>query len=187
MQAVLERAREAVGVRLVQDAFNTRSVALYASLGFDVREPLFLVQGKPSSRPASEFTVRPLAREDLSACAELCLTVHGTDRSKELADAIRLFTPVAVERRGRITGYLSAATLWVMNHGVAESEADMMALISGAATMSSDPISFLLPVRQSSFFRWCLSDGLRVVKPMTLMTMGSYQEPNGCYFPSVLY
>jgi hypothetical protein len=53
--------------------------------------------------------------------------------------------------------------------------------------MSSDPLSFLLPTPQASFFRWCLSEGLRAVKPMTLMAMGSYQEPEGCYFPSVLY
>ncbi len=36
MEAVLDRAGGAVGVRLVADAFNTRSVALYASLGFEV-------------------------------------------------------------------------------------------------------------------------------------------------------
>jgi hypothetical protein len=26
------------------------------------------------------------------------------------------------------------------------------------------------PVRQASLFRWCLSEGMRVVKPMALMT-----------------
>jgi hypothetical protein len=44
-----------------------------------------------------------------------------------------------------------------------------------------------LPTRQASFFQWSLSEGFRAVKPMTLMAMGSYQEPKGCYFPSVLY
>jgi hypothetical protein len=74
-----------------------------------------------------------------------------------------------------------------MNHGVAETGQDMEALILGAASMSSEPVSFLLPSRQASFFRWCLAEGLRVIKPMTLMTMGKYQEPSGTYFPSVLY
>jgi hypothetical protein len=74
-----------------------------------------------------------------------------------------------------------------MNHGVAETEEDMRALVLGAAAMSSEPLSFLLPTRQASFFRWCLSNGLRAVKPMTLTTMGSYKDPQGCYFPSVLY
>jgi hypothetical protein len=35
--------------------------------------------------------------------------------------------------------------------------------------------------------RGCLAEGLRVVKPMTLMTTGEYREPSGSYFASVLY
>src|SRR5215204_6477378 len=63
--------------------------------------------------------------------------------------------PFVVERGSRVTGYVSAATFWIMNHGVAETEQDMEALILGAASMSSEPVSFLLPSRQASFFRWC--------------------------------
>ena len=187
MQAVLERGRDATGVRLVQDAFNTRSYSLYASLGFDVKEPLLLMRGTPRSRPKSDFSVRAMTGDDVSACARLCTAVHGYERSHELCDALRLFTPFVVEREGRITGYLSAATFWIMNHGVAETEHDTTALLLGAGAMSSDPLAFLMPTRQASFFRWCLSEGLRAVKPMTLMAIGSYQEPKGCYFPSVLY
>lgn len=187
MRAVLDRARDAVGVRLVQDAFNTRSISLYASLGFEVKEPLLLMQGTPRSRPTPEFTVRPMTREDVGACAGLCQAVHGIERTSELRDALELFTPFVVERDGRITGYLSAAILWLMNHGVAETEGDMRALMAGAGTMSSGPISFLLPTRQASLFRWCLGDGMRAIKPMTLMAMGQYQEPRGSHFPSVLY
>src|ERR1700734_3251986 len=42
MDAVLDRARERnlAGVRLVQAAFHNRSLSLYTTLGFDVREPL---------------------------------------------------------------------------------------------------------------------------------------------------
>lgn len=187
MQVVLDRAREAVGVRLVQDAFNMRSIALYASIGFDVKEPLLLIRGTPRSKPSSAFTVRPMTSEDISACAELCTAAHGIERSNELRGAIQHFTPFVVEHGNRVTGYLSAATFWLMNHGVAGTEQDMRALVAGAASMSSEPVSFLLPMRQASFFRWCLGEGMRVVKPMTFMTMGTYQEPRGCYFPSVLY
>jgi GNAT superfamily N-acetyltransferase len=187
MEAVVERARDAIGVRLVQDAFNTRSIAIYALLGFDVKEPLLLIRGTPRSKPSSEFAVRPMTDEDVSACTKLCMAVHGIERTHELRDALRLFTPFVVEHEGRITGYLSAATFWQMNHGIAETEQDMKELIAGAASMSSEPVSFLLPTRQASFFRWCLKEGLKVLKPTTLMTMGTYQEPRGCYFPSVLY
>jgi GNAT superfamily N-acetyltransferase len=51
MQAVLERARGAVSMRLVQEAFHMRSMSLYATLGFDVKEPLLLVTGRPKSGP----------------------------------------------------------------------------------------------------------------------------------------
>jgi hypothetical protein len=188
MEAVLERAEAARGVRLVADAFNARSVALYASLGFEVKEPLLLVRGAPRNGPPPGVAVRPLAAADLGACARLCAMVHGVERTAELRDALKAFTPFAVEREGRLTGYLTAPTFWLANHGVAETEADMRALIAGAAAAASpEPVSFLLPVRQASLFRWCLAEGMRVVKPMTLMAMGEYREPGGVWFPSVFY
>jgi hypothetical protein len=61
----------------------------------------------------------------------------------------------------------------------------MKALIGGAAGAVPDPISLLVPIRQASLFRWCLDEGMRVVKPMTLMAIGAYREPNGSFFPSV--
>lgn len=131
--------------------------------------------------------MRPLTTKDVEDCAAICVAVHGIHRSSELGDALKTFTPFGVEREGRVTGYLSAPTFWLMNHGVALAEEDMRTLILGAAAASSEPVSFLLPIRQASLFRWCLSEGLRVVKPMTLMSMGYYQTPHGCYFPSVLY
>jgi GNAT superfamily N-acetyltransferase len=187
MEAVLERARGAPDVRLVQDTFNTRSFALYASLGFEAKEPLLLMRGTVRSGPGDGFNVQPLTAEDLGRCAKLCATVHGVARTAELGSALRLFTPFAVERDGQMTGYLTAPTFWLTNHGVAETEADMRALIAGAAKASAEPVSFPLPVRQASLFRWCLSGGLRVVKPMTLMAVGTYQEPKGVWFPSVFY
>jgi predicted N-acetyltransferase YhbS len=187
MQAVLDRATGAAGVRLVADAFNTRSVSLYASLGFEVKEPLLLMRGMPRSGPEPGASVRPLTADDIGTCARLCAAVHDVEQSAELRDALGAFTPFAVEREGRMTGYLTAPTFWLTNHGVAETEADMKALIAGAAAASPEPASFLLPVRQASLFRWCLSEGMRVVKPMTLMAMGNYRVPGGAWFPSVFY
>ncbi|WP_211259511.1 GNAT family N-acetyltransferase [Belnapia moabensis] len=125
MGAVLERAKGTVGVRLVQEAFNTRSVALYASLGFEVQEPLLLMSGTPRSGAVPGFTVRPLVSDDIGPAARLCVAVHGVDRSAELRDALNAFNPLVVEHDGRITGYATAPTFWPMNHGVAETEGDM--------------------------------------------------------------
>ena len=187
MEAVIEREREPAGIRLVQDAFNMCSLSLYASLEFEVKEPLALVQGKPKGKTPAGVEVRLLRSEDLGECASLCIRVHGFDRANELRDARELFSPVVALREGRITAYASAPFYWKLNHGVAETEEDMRALIMGAGTVIKEPLAMLVPVRQASFFRWCLRAGLRVLKPMTLMAMGMYQEPNGCYFPSVLY
>ena len=187
MQDVLERGRGATGIRLLQDSFNTRSVALYASLGFDIREPLLLMTGKPRSTPQRDVEVRPLRPDDLDGCAELCTHVHGFARNGELADALQFFKPAVALREGRVRAYASTVAFWPLNHGVAETEEDMRALLLGAAALSPDPLALLLPVRQADLFRWCLAEGLRVVKPMTLMTMGEYRQPSGSYFASVIY
>lgn len=187
MQAAMDRGRDAAGIRLLQDSFNTRSISLYSSLGFDAKEPVVLMTGTPKSKPPSAVEVRPLAPDDLEACAALCREIHGFDRSRELRDALTVFSPVVAVRQGRITAYASTATFWPLNHGVAESEADMRALLLGAASLTSTPLALLVPIRQAEFFRWCLSEGLRVIKPMTLMAMGQYREPAGCWFCSVLY
>jgi ribosomal protein S18 acetylase RimI-like enzyme len=59
MRAALERARGATGVRLVQEAFNTGSMGLYASLGFAVKEPLVRVSGRPRHAPMEGVEIRP--------------------------------------------------------------------------------------------------------------------------------
>lgn len=185
MQAVIERGRGARGVRLLQDSFNMLSLSLYASLGFDVREPLALVEGRPAAAPLAGAEVRPMREEDLGECADLCERVYGFSRAGELRDALRHFRPYVLVRGGRVRAYASAPTFWPLNHGVAETEEEMRALLAGAAAGSDAPLSLLLPTRQAELFRWCLREGMRVVKPMTLMTMGEYREPRGSWYASV--
>lgn len=187
MEAVLERGRGAAGIRLLQDAHNMASLSLYASLGFDVREPILLMRGRPKETPLPGVEVRPMQHGDLDACGALCKQVHGFERTNELRDALKAFTPFVAVRKGRITAYASAVTFWVANHGVAETEEDMQALLLGAGAASPEPLWLLVPTRQAGFFRWCLSQGLRSSKSMTLMTIGAYRQPQGCYVPSVLY
>ncbi len=109
--------------------------------------------------------------------------MHGHHRSGELADAIRQGTATVVERHARITGYASA--LAFSGHVVAETNADLQALIAAADAFGGP--GFLLPSRNSELFRWCLANGLRVVQPMTLMSIGLYNEPKGAFLPSILY
>jgi GNAT superfamily N-acetyltransferase len=186
MEAVLERGKEAPGIRLLQDAFHMRSLALYEMLGFDVKEGVAVVTGSPRERALSDHEVRPLEDQDLDACEELCLAVHGYERTNELRDAQQAFTPFVALRDGRIVAYASAVSFWPMNHGVAETAADMQALMVGAAASIDEPLAFLAPLR-SELFRWSLQQGLRLVKPMNVMALGDYRDPQGSWFPSVLY
>lgn len=186
MQAVIERGEGAPGTRLLQDSFNMRSLALYESLGFDVKEPVAVIGGKPRSGPAEGIDVRPLEEGDLEQCEALCTRVHGFERTNEVRDAIQAMAPFVALRDGSVVAYASSVTFWPLNHGVAESDADMQALLLGAAAAVEEPIAYLVPLR-SQLFRWSLSEGLRLVKPMNLMALGEYQEPRGSWFPSVLY
>lgn len=185
MQALLKHSASAPGIRLVQDAFNTVSMPLYASLGFAVREPLALVAGAPRAAVDPAVEVRRLTEADLDGCAALCEAVHGFPRTGELRDSLRRFAPAVAFRGGRLVGYTSGVAM--RGHGVARSLEDMAALLMGACAFATEPPAFLLPTRQAELFRWALAAGMRVVKPCTLMTIGAYQEPAGCYFPSILY
>lgn len=187
MEAVIERARDAVGVRLLQDTFNMGSVSLYASLGFDAREPILVMTGRPALTRDRVAGVRPMTVEDVDACNALCASVQGYSRPSDVANALRYWSPIVCERGGRITGYLTAPTFWIANHGVARTEGDMRTLLAGAAQLNGGPLSFLLPIRQANLFRWCLAEGFRAAKPMTLMSMGQYDQPQGAYLPSVFY
>ena len=188
MQAVIERGKDASGIRLVQDAFNTTSMSLYARLGFDVVEPLVIMQGTPAGEASSQKReVRPLTEKDLDACAELCRKAHGFDRNNELKLIMQMSPAFVAVRDDRIVAYAAAPLFWQMNHAVAETTEEMQSLLSDASRLTGQPLAFLLPTRQAKLFRWCLSQGLRVVKPMTLMVMGEYREPRGCFLPSVIY
>ena len=189
MQAALERSHGAAGVRLFQDSFNVGSLSLYASLGFEVKEPAVVMSGRLRNAPAAEIEVRPLRERDLPECEDLCLRVHSFERTNELRDAIQVpaLSPHVAVRDGRISAYATTLTFFPAAHAVAESDDDMRALILGALAADHEPASFLLPIRQPELFRWCLAEGMRVVKPMTYMALGDYREPTGRWIPSVLY
>jgi GNAT superfamily N-acetyltransferase len=185
MDAVLQRARARnfAGVRLLQAAYHNRSLSLYTKLGFDVREPVSTMQGPAIQKSMPGYSVRPASAADLEDCNRVCERVHGHHRSGELADAIKQGTATVVEREGRITGCASSVAFF--GHTVGETNGDVQALIASASEFGGPGI--LVPTRNAALFRWCLQNGLRVQYPMTLMSMGMYQEPSGAYLPSVLY
>lgn len=185
MQAVVSRAteRKFAGIRLVQAAYHNRSLSLYAKLGFVVREPLACMQGRAIQEIPAGYHIRPAQPNDVQACNDLCLRIHGHERGGELTDAIQEKTAVVAESDGRIKAYASSMAFF--GHGVAESNKDLQALIASATSFQGPGI--LIPTRNAALFRWCLDRGLRVIQLMTLMTMGLYNEPAGAYFPSISF
>jgi predicted N-acetyltransferase YhbS len=187
MGSVIERGESAPSIRLVQDGFHMRSLSLYASLGFEVTAACVVMSGTPKDGAVEGVEVRPVTEDDLDACGALCTKVHGFDRNGALRDAVAgPFAPFAAVRDGRVAAYASSVAAWPMAHGVAETDEDMKALLLGAAKATGDPIALLVPLR-SGLFHWCLDQGLHAVKPMNVMTRGEYREPEGSWFPSVLY
>ena len=185
MEEVLRRGldRGLASIRLVQAGYHTRSLSLYAKLGFEVREPLATMQGPPIGVAVAGCTVRLSSGEDVAACNRLHFRIHGFERERELLDAIEQGTATVTERGGRLTGYATA--IGFFGHAVAETNDDLKSLI-GAAPEFLGP-GFLLPIRNGELFRWCLESGLQVVQPMTLMSLGLYSEPAGAFLPSILY
>jgi predicted N-acetyltransferase YhbS len=185
MEAVLDRARDKghPGVRLLQSAYHGRSLSLYASLGFQVREGIACMQGLPIGISLAGSQVRPAREEDLDACDRVCTLIHGHHRHGDLVDAVALGTAKVVKHDGRITGY--ATDFGFFGHAAAETTRDLMALIGSASAFTGQGI--LVPLRNAPLFQWCLSNRLKVVQTMNLMTRGLYNEPSGPYLPSILF
>ena len=55
-------------VRLMQDSFNVASLSLYASMGFDVKDSVALMQAAPAAE--ADNSVRPIAEADLPSIEE---------------------------------------------------------------------------------------------------------------------
>lgn len=193
MVNVMERARSKnyPAIRLLQASYHNRSLALYTTLGFDVREPISTMQGKPIQAVIPGRTVRVANESDLESCNAVCRAVHGHDRNGELKDSIKQGIAKVVIHDDKITGYTSGLTYF--NHSVGFTNDDIKALIASEATTTTTTTDsyggpgILVPTRNAELFRWCLENNLRLVHQLTLMTVGMYNEPAGSYMPSILY
>ncbi len=168
-------------VRLCQDSFNMRSLALYASLGFVVKEPLSYMALASTNTPDPAF--RPATPEDLDAMAELCKSVHGFSRRNECERVMTLGFPAFVLDRDGVRGYLIGTAI---GHGVAESDGDMLSLLSSLGATVPDAHTFV-PLRNGALYRSALAAGHKNQKVMNLMALGPYAEPAGSFCPSVLF
>jgi hypothetical protein len=190
MEDVLTEAQrsEVMSVRLVQEAYNRVSLALYASLGFEQREALAMMEsgGEPTESALHGDGVRPMTREDLTAVDALSHRLYRTSRRGDSAFALDLGMPAFVrECDGDLCGYVIPGLL---GHAVAETNEDVLAILRAAIRPLSPPFNkVFVPLSNGPLFRALLADGWRVLKVMNLMTLGPYEKPEGAWMPSVSY
>ncbi len=186
MQNVVDHGRTSgvEMIRLLQDAFNMTSLALYASVGFDTKHPVAVMDVVAPGDP--DETVRPVTPDDLVAIEELSTAIYRVSRRNEVASNIGgPFQPFLRERGGRIVGYY---TLGMLGHGVAQTEDDMFSLVREVGRRAPlDGRRCFCPIREGSLYRRFLEAGFRNVKVMNLMALGPYEEPDGVWMPSVLF
>lgn len=187
MEASLTEARKRSydQVRLVQSPSHLRSFVLYTKCGFILREPLFLMRRNPvPSIVGKKHDVRAARSEDISACNEICISVHGFSREIELRQAIdQQVASVNIDNTGNITGY--AAGIGWLGHAVAKTNEVLKALVANASAIIGP--GFFVPGRNSDLLRWLLDAGFRMVWPANLMTVGNYQDPTAPFLPSIAY
>lgn len=168
-------------VRLMQDSFNMRSLALYSSLGFDVKEPVAYLQ--LSDRGPIDRNFRAATPADFAAMDDLCQSVYHISRRGEYEALAASGFPLYVIDRGHISGYLIGTAI---GHGVAETEEDLLALYASVGATAPGSLANCC-VRQGSLYRRALEAGHRNQKVMQLMAYGPYEDPTGVWCPSVMF
>lgn len=141
------------------------------------------MQGQPLRHQYKSDNVRPVQDSDVSACSELCRSVHGFSREGELCQAKDQGVAIMIERNGEISGY--AAGIGPFGHAVAKSNDDLIALIASAQTILGP--GFFAPARNHELLNWLLGNSFRIAWPANLMTLGPYQEPRMPFLPSLAY
>jgi predicted N-acetyltransferase YhbS len=170
-------------IRLVQSPSHIRSFVLYTKCGFNLREPLFLMQGQPLNSDNNRSARLVLDDNDISVCNELCKSANGFSRDMELRQAVDQGVAFMIEQDSAVTGY--AAGIGILCHAVAKSNEDLKTLIANASTILGP--GFFVPARNYEIINWLLENGFQIGWPANLMTIGPYQEPLMPFLPSLTY
>ncbi len=171
-------------IRLMQEACNTHSLALYASVGLEAREEVAYMQAHAAEKP--DPFIRPATVEDLAVIDELSVRLYGVSRRNEVAAALRRGSaPLIRLKDGKATGYLLAG---INGHGVAETDDDAISLTGEMARRQpASNARFFCPLSEASLLRKTLKAGSRIIKVWTLMAQGPYETPPLVWMPSSTY
>lgn len=186
--ALIERANatNAMSIRLVQIAANTKSFSLYAKLGFQPVECISYFEGSMDEKLNSGtsvipgFKVKMMEESDVHACSELHKSVLGHERETNIRDILQK-TPentwVAV-KDGILQAYTTGFSL--EGHSIAISEEAFKTLFQVVLREKEGGCSMNvhIPGRIHPFLiEWALKQGLRLVRHCWMMVIGQYQAP----------
>ncbi len=189
MHAAVQRAREyAPAVALCQMAFNTTSLPLYNSIGFDVVEHLVAVSGLPPATlaPPPHIRVTRATLADVDACDGLHARAvrdrhqpdFGVSRRADIEERVKSDDATQVLcawQDERMVGYCAAVNE-VTGHLVAEStEIAQALLLTAAAAFRAAANERQIAIHVSArtcpaLFRWALGEArLRVERQLAWM------------------
>jgi predicted N-acetyltransferase YhbS len=185
MHRLLEESRHCSSVRLIQDAFNSVSFALYSKLGFVPRDVVPVLEAEdPRPQPiANGADVRNMTPADLDEVAALDTRVTGLARRCDFDLLLGFGSHLVCQRGGRIVGYLFRLALGDVNHlgpAAAEEADDLKSLLHHAAQMpGAKAARIALPASQTEVVQYAMDSGYKVGHISTYMVRGEWQPPEG--------
>ncbi len=199
MEALLESAdRDGfASVRLIQAAYNVQSFSLYHKLGFEVKDLLAILRGRPPEDEDPTDPVRAYAPDDLDALDALHREVLGVGRRHDIEFMANMTPPVVVERDGRVAGYLTRfpGDEAYLTNGVARDERALRDLIIGTARAVPGVMHAFIPTSSAETLRWAMErggadvagGGFELRELASYMVRGEYRQPMGAWVPSPFY
>ncbi len=115
-------------MRLLQTVYHNPSLALYASLWFQIRAAISTTLSKPIREDILGRIVLPAVEFDVEKCDAICEALPGHDRDGEVRHRTKQGTAKVVVHGERITGYTKDISFY--NHSVGLTNDDLKALIA---------------------------------------------------------
>lgn len=196
MMAVMHAGRHCPSLRLVQDAFNLTSFALYSKLDFVACGTVVGLAGQGLSpiRHAHGITVRDMTAEDIAGVTALDTLLTGITRPQDLQFFLGRPPQLIGFLEGKLVGYLcllrtGAGTF--LGPAAATDPAVLRALIARAIEAErGKAVRMRLPGRHAELLCDLLKMGFHVEVLENYMVRGPWKTPKGvdllALFPEAL-